>query len=74
MLSSSFSYDQIHKRQRCDFGHTLLCYLSRTWMFSKPNTGLLPLKIRLEYHRLTISNTLAYCVMVLNLAVKKYLL
>ncbi len=39
-------------------------------MLSKPNTGLLPLKIRLEYHQLTISNTLAYCVMVLNLAVK----
>jgi len=30
MLSSSFRCDQIHKYEKYDFGHTLLCYLSRT--------------------------------------------
>ncbi len=30
MLSSSFRYDQIYKYEIYDFGHTLLCYLSRT--------------------------------------------
>ena len=36
VLSSSFRSDQIYKYERYDFGHTLLCYLSRTWMFNKP--------------------------------------
>jgi hypothetical protein len=36
MLSSSFRCDQIHKYEINDFGHTLLCYLSRTKMFNKP--------------------------------------
>ncbi len=35
MLSSSFRRDQIYKDERYDFGHTLLCYLSRTFMFNK---------------------------------------
>ncbi len=30
MLSSSFRCDQIYKYDIYDFGHTLLCYLSRT--------------------------------------------
>ncbi len=30
MLSSSFRCDQIYKYELYDFGHTLLCYLSRT--------------------------------------------
>ncbi len=30
MLSSSFRCDQIYKYMLYDFGHTLLCYLSRT--------------------------------------------
>ncbi len=30
MLSSNFGCYQIHNCQRYDFGHTLLCYLSRT--------------------------------------------
>jgi hypothetical protein len=30
MLSSSFRCDQIYKYERYDFGHTSLCYLSRT--------------------------------------------
>ncbi len=36
LWGSSFRCEQIHKCQRCDFGHTLLCYLSPTWMFNKP--------------------------------------
>ncbi len=35
MLSSSFRRDQIYKYERYDFGHTVLCYLSQTWMFNK---------------------------------------
>ncbi len=38
MLSSSFRRDQIYKDERYNFGHTLLCYLSRTWMFYKPTS------------------------------------
>jgi hypothetical protein len=34
MLSSSFRRDQIY--ERCDFGHTLLCYLSQTWKINIP--------------------------------------
>jgi hypothetical protein len=34
MLSSSFRCDQICKYKIYDFGHTLLCCLSRTWMFN----------------------------------------
>jgi hypothetical protein len=34
-LSLSFRCDQIYKYERYDFGHTLLCCLSRTWMFNK---------------------------------------
>ncbi len=30
MLSSSFGCDQIYKYELYEFGHTLLCYLSRT--------------------------------------------
>jgi hypothetical protein len=30
MLSSNFRCDQIYRNERCDFGHTLLCYLSLT--------------------------------------------
>jgi len=41
MLSSSFRCCQIHKRHKYDFGHTLLCFLSRTWMFNKPTSGSL---------------------------------
>ncbi len=39
MLSSSFRCDQIYKYEKYDFGHTLLCYLSRTYMFNKPTRG-----------------------------------
>jgi hypothetical protein len=39
MLSSSFRCDQIYKCQRYDLSHTLLCYLSPTYMFSKPTSG-----------------------------------
>ncbi len=38
LLSLSFRRDQIYKRQRYDFGHTLLRYLSRTWVFNKPTS------------------------------------
>ncbi len=31
-LSSSFRCDQIYKIRRYDFGHTLLCYLSQTYV------------------------------------------
>jgi hypothetical protein len=30
MLSSSFRCDKIYKYETCNFGHTLLCYLSQT--------------------------------------------
>jgi hypothetical protein len=42
-LSSNFRCDQNYKNERYDFGHTLLCYLSPTWMFNKPTSevGLL---------------------------------
>ncbi len=36
MLSSSLRCDQIYVHQRYDFGHTLLYYLSLTWMFNQP--------------------------------------
>ena len=36
MVSSSFRCYQIHNCHRLDFGHTLLCYLSRTQMFKNP--------------------------------------
>jgi hypothetical protein len=36
MLSSSFRYGQINNSHRYDLGHTLLCYLSPTYMFNKP--------------------------------------
>ncbi len=32
----SFRRDQIYEYERYDFGHTLLCYLSLTYMFHKP--------------------------------------
>ena len=35
MLNSGFRCDQIYKCQIYDFGHTLLCYLSQTYMFNK---------------------------------------
>jgi hypothetical protein len=36
MLSYSFRCDQIHNCLTYIFGHTLLFYLSQTWMFNKP--------------------------------------
>ncbi len=36
ILSSSFRCDQIYKYEIYDFGYTLLCYVSWTWMFNKP--------------------------------------
>jgi hypothetical protein len=39
MLSLSFRCDQIYMYKIYDFGHTLLCYLSPTWMFNKPTSG-----------------------------------
>ncbi len=39
MLSSSFRCDQIYKYEIYDFGHTFLCYLSRTQTFNEPNSG-----------------------------------
>ncbi len=44
MLSSSFRCDQIYKYELYDFGHTLLCYLSRTLLFNKLASGLLATK------------------------------
>ncbi len=38
MLSSSFRCSPIHNCHKYDFGHTLLCYLSRTQMFNKPTS------------------------------------
>ncbi len=43
MLSSNFRCDQIFKYKMHDFGHTLLCYLSQTYMyiymFNKPTSA-----------------------------------
>ncbi len=39
MLSSSVGCDPNFKYERCDFGHTLLCYLSLSNMFHKPTSG-----------------------------------
>jgi hypothetical protein len=36
MLSSNLRCDQIYEYEMHDFGHTLLCYLSQTFMFNKP--------------------------------------
>ncbi len=49
VLSCSFRCDQIHGRNRYDFGHTLLCFLSPTKMFNKPTSvaGLLDKSSRL---------------------------
>ncbi len=44
MLSSNFRCYQIHNCQRYHFGHTLLCYLSPTWMFNRTTTGLLNIR------------------------------
>ncbi len=41
MLSSRFRCGQSHDGHKYDFGHTLWCYLSQTYMFIKPNPGLL---------------------------------
>ncbi len=30
--------DQIYNCQRYDFGNTLVCYLSQTWLFNKPTS------------------------------------
>jgi len=38
MLSSNFRCYQYHNWQIC-FGHTLLCYLSQTWIFNKATSG-----------------------------------
>ncbi len=35
LLSLNFRCDQIYKYRLHDFGHTLLCYLSQTYMFNK---------------------------------------
>ncbi len=40
MLGSNLRCDQIHNRHWYDSGHTLLCYLSQTWMFNKPNSDV----------------------------------
>ncbi len=37
MLISNFRCDTIHKIHCYKFGHTVLCYLSQTWMFNKLN-------------------------------------
>ncbi len=54
MLSSSFRWDQIYKNEIYNFGHTLLCYLSRTQMFNEPDSatevGLLIIKVQLKSH------------------------
>ncbi len=59
MLSSSFRCDQIHKYVRYDIGHTLLWYLSLTWMFKKPAsvekvTANSAQTVHLPYHLPTI--------------------
>ncbi len=43
MHSSNSRCDQIYSNERYDFGHTLLCYSSQTWLFNKPipEAGLL---------------------------------
>ncbi len=43
MFSSNFKCDQIYEYEIKNFGYTLLCYLSRTFMFNKPalEVGLL---------------------------------
>jgi len=46
MLSSSFRCNQIYKYEIHHFGYTLLCYLSRTWMFNEPASRLCVLKYR----------------------------
>ncbi len=52
-LSMNFRCDQIYKYQRYDFGHTLLCCLSLTWMFNKlPSTSDFSLTL-LSYLSLT---------------------
>ncbi len=48
MLSSNFRCDQIQKYEIYDFGHTLLCYLSRTQMFNKPASGAYPRVVHLQ--------------------------
>ncbi len=40
VLSCYFRCDQIYNSQIYEFGHTLLCYLSLTWMFNKPASGV----------------------------------
>jgi hypothetical protein len=39
VLNCIFRCGQIHNSQSYQFSHTLLCYLSRTWMFNKPISG-----------------------------------
>ncbi len=46
MLSSSFKCDQIKKYEWYDFGHTLLSYLSQTWMFNM--VGSFNIQVRLK--------------------------
>jgi hypothetical protein len=50
MLSSSFRSDQIYKYEKYDFGHTLLCYLSQTWMFNNPVAVILNVDVRLMHN------------------------
>ncbi len=38
MLSSSFRSDQINEYEPYDFGHTLLCYLCKPYMYNKPTS------------------------------------
>ncbi len=49
MLCSSFRCDQIYKYGIYHFGHTLLCYLSQTWMFNEQasEVGLLNKRLML---------------------------
>jgi hypothetical protein len=35
-LARALGGTKIYKYERYDFGLTLLCYLSQTWMFNKP--------------------------------------
>ncbi len=47
MLSSGFKCEQIYKYEIYDFGHTLLCFLSQTWMFNKLASSLLNIEVEL---------------------------
>jgi len=52
-LSSKAKCDQIYKYQRYDFGYTLLCYLSTTFMFNEPASVQYTLTSRLNSYYAT---------------------